>query len=394
MTDSRIKILYLVTQSEWGGAQEYVFNLAFNLNKNQYTPLVLAGRETLSDQRESKGGNGALFNALKAQKLPYQELKWVKRAINPLFDLLAVFELIGIFKKEKPNVIHLNSSKIGFLGSLAGKIYQATANHELRIIYTAHGWVFNEPQPWLISKIYFWIEKISSAWKDVIITVCEADKQIALKNNFKTKIVTIHNAVDSQQLNFLDKQTAQTKLWQLTKDNNESLHKEAKIIFTIANLYPTKGINYLIEAAAILIPQHPNLVFMVAGEGQERIRLESLILKHKLTDNFFLLGSVLNAYQYLKAGDLFVLPSVKEGLPYAILQAKAGQVPIIATRVGGLPEILPQNCLIPLDNRTGGVLPPILADKIESFLAGRLPIPEYKIDSFREFLEKTITLYK
>ncbi|MCX6785461.1 MAG: glycosyltransferase [Candidatus Komeilibacteria bacterium] len=385
MANLRKKILFLVTQSEWGGAQEYIFNLATNLDKNQYEVLVLAGR-----------GNGELFNKLSQAQISWQKLKYTRRAINPTLDKLAVWELYKIFKKEQPDVIHLNSSKIGFLGSIAARLCQgfgrrraiaalATARGQgkFKIIYTAHGWVFTEPLPYLTKKLYFWIEKTSAKWKDAIITVCEANRQIALQHNFKSNIITIHNAVNPKQLSFLSKENARNFLKLLPTD---------PVIGTIANFYKTKGLNFLIEAAGNLVKDYPNLKTVIIGDGPERKNLEALILKLNLTDKVILTGSLPKAHQYLKAFDLFVLSSVKEGLPYAVLQAMAAEIPIVATRVGGLPEILPNECLV----KTNGAIhesPLQLRDKISEYLAGRLPLPQYKPISFEEFLNKTIALY-
>ena len=366
------KILYLITQSEWGGGQEYVFNLANNLPKDQFESLVLAGE-----------GNGELFKALESQNLPYTKLKWVKRSINPIFDLMALFELIFVFKKEQPDVIHLNSSKIGFLGSLAAKLCFSQA----KIIYTAHGWVFNEPLSPIIKKIYFWIEKISAPWKNAIICVCESDKQIALQNNFRSRIITIHNAVNPEQLDFLSKDEAR---------NNLKLNNDALVIGTVANFYKTKGLDFLISAAGLLKKDFPALKIVIIGEGEERKNLELKIKNLELSNNVILTGNIPNAHRLLKAFDLFVLPSVKEGLPYAILKAMAAELPIVATRVGGLPEILPNECLVELGNAA------IMAEKIKTVLArldsarqaGRLESVRYRADYFQEFLLKTYKIYQ
>ncbi|OGY89321.1 MAG: hypothetical protein A2927_00735 [Candidatus Komeilibacteria bacterium RIFCSPLOWO2_01_FULL_45_10] len=371
------KIIYLITQSEWGGAQEYLFNLATNIDKNQYDCLVLSGE-----------GNGELFKELNQANVRYQKLKYTKRAVNPLFDFLALWELIKIFKKERPDIIHLNSSKIGFLGSLAGQIYKLITNNQLLITYTAHGWVFNEPLNWLVKKLYFWIEKISAKWKDAIICVSEADRQIALKHNFKSKIVTIHNAVNYSQLNFLEKELARQEL--IKKTPPERSYKlqatSYKLIGTIANLYPTKGINYLIGAAALLLKERSDLIFAVIGDGAERQNLESLIANRGLTNNFFLLGSIPNAHRLLKGFDLFVLPSVKEGLPYAVLKAQAAGIPIVATKVGGVPEIIDEQCLVEPKN------PQTLAKKIKEVINQPTLSFNHPTD-FKEFLNKTFNLY-
>lgn len=394
MGQSKRKIIYLVTQSEWGGAQEYVYNLATNLDKNQAQPLVLAGADnaplpvstrSIRGERSRENEASELFTALEAQNIAYKQLKWAKRAINPVFDLLALFELIFVFKSERPDVIHLNSSKIGFLGSLAARMLIGTGRP--RVVYTAHGWVFNEPLPYLIKKLYYFIEKKSSAWKDVIICVSEADRQTALANNFKAKIITIHNAVDPAQLDFFDQNAARQKLWELLDANGAPRREPAKLIGAIANLYPTKGVNYLIMAAARLVKTKPDLIFMVMGQGQERPNLEALIINHHLENNFFLLGSVPQAHQYLKALDLFVLPSVKEGLPYAILKAQAAEIPIMAAKVGALPEIMPAELLAEPGNADD------LAEKINDALNNP---DKYRLPSktdFNEFLKQTFSHY-
>ncbi|OHB19917.1 MAG: hypothetical protein A2666_03160 [Parcubacteria group bacterium RIFCSPHIGHO2_01_FULL_47_10b] len=369
------KILYLVTKSEWGGAQEYVCNLATSLPKDQFEVLVLAGE-----------GNDELFQELSKSGIRYQKLKYTKRAINPFTDLKALFELKKIFKREKPDIIHLNSSKIGFLGSLAGKPFN------LKIIYTAHGWVFNEPLSPVLKKIYYWIEKKSSAWKDVIICVSEADRRLALKNHFQSNIITIHNAVDWEKLDFLPPEEARGKLLQLLtpdlRTNLSSPSPSSKLITAIANLYQTKGLNYLIEAAKILTEKNPDLKFVIIGEGPARKSLESQIKKYQLEDKILLTGKVPQAHRYLKAFDLLVLPSVKEGLPYIILKAVAIAVPLVATRVGGLPEVVDHNFLVEPKN------PQALAAKIEEVLNSQDIKQQHQPPKFDEFLAKTISLYK
>ena len=115
MTEKKRKIIYLVTRSEWGGAQEYIYNLTVNLDKNQFEVLVLAGE-----------GDGRLFDKLKSAGIPCQKLKHLKRAVSPLSDFLALKEIVSIYKKEEPDIIHLNSSKAGFLGSLAAKFSKSS----------------------------------------------------------------------------------------------------------------------------------------------------------------------------------------------------------------------------------------------------------------------------
>ncbi|MBU2219679.1 glycosyltransferase family 4 protein, partial [Patescibacteria group bacterium] len=134
-----------------------------------------------------------------------------------------------------------------------------------------------------------------------------------------------------------------------------------KIIGAIANFFPEKGLPYLIETADVLI--HPvksdevgvrqfngtgkkqlkNTLFVVIGDGADRLLLEEMIKAHNLQSQFILTGAVANASRYLKAFDVFVLPSIKEGLPYTVLEAMAAGVPVVASHVGGIPEMVTNN---------------------------------------------------
>lgn len=415
------KILYIITQSEFGGAQRYIFDLATNLSLSslrgrQQTAEAISteNNKTISadlprdrfvasaprddDMFEiimaaGENPNGELFTKLNIWKSAFlwksdfpkietTYLKHLKRAINPLHDLLAFFELRRLIKKENPDIIHLNSSKAGVLGSLAAKFAYSqhshkNSRHSHYIIYTAHGWVFNEPLGWLRKKIYFYAEKWTAKFKDKIICVSEHDRQIAIKSGFPAnKLVIIHNGININQLKFLPKEQARQQL----ATNHLSLPPKADppqaetsnllIVGTIANLYPTKGIEYLVEAASHLrkldFRGKSNFpIFLIIGEGPERPKLEKLIQKYNLKNNFFLLGHIPDAYKYLKAFDIFVLPSLKEGFPYAILEAMSAGLPIVATKVGGVPEIIDSG-------NTGWLIEPKnshdLAEKITTLL--------------------------
>ena len=119
------------------------------------------------------------------------------------------------------------------------------------------------------------------------------------------------------------------------------LSQKEKLIGIIANFYSTKGLNYLIDAANILINRQKNeYKFIVIGEGSLRSELEKQIDQLRLADKFLLPGKIDNAQTLLKAFDVCVSSSVKEGLPFYILEVMAAGVPIVATNVGGIPEAI------------------------------------------------------
>lgn len=325
----RKKILYLVTQSQWGGVQKYVYDLANGLNKNKYIIEIGIG----------EGAQGKWIEVLKSRGFKIWALKHVIREINLWHDFLSAFELYRLFVKSKPDIIHLNSSKIGATGAVVAwiykKIHQEAAG--LKIIYSVHGFVFTEPLSIFRRKFYLWSERISGLFKDKIICVSEHDKIIGLNNHIAhyKKFVTVHNGVNLNKLNFLEKNKARDKLstdYQLPKANHW--------IGTIANLYSTKGLEYLIRAAKILTDKYSDLIFIVIGEGLSRKQLEKEIRKFSLENKFFLPGTIPKAFQYLKTLDIFCLSSLKEGFPYTLIEALAAGLPIVATQVGGVMEIV------------------------------------------------------
>jgi glycosyltransferase involved in cell wall biosynthesis len=116
--------------------------------------------------------------------------------------------------------------------------------------------------------------------------------------------------------------------------------KKYIIIGTIAELHPNKGLEYLIGAMEQVCKDHPNILCIIMGDGEDKSYLSALISEHKLENNIKLLGYVPEAVHYLKALNIFLLPSRKEGLPYVLLEAGFASLPVIATTVGGIPEII------------------------------------------------------
>lgn len=307
------KILYVITKSNWGGAQRYVFDLATGLPEKFETVVAL-------------GGNGALQNRLEEAGIRTIFLPFLSRDVKFLSDFLVLKKLITLCKEERPDIVHLNSSKIGGLGALAGRIAKVP-----NIIFTAHGWAFREERPEFQKLAIKFLSWLTILWSHSVITVSERDQREALAFPFvKNKVVLIHNGIS--ETGFFEKNTARKMLYE--KDTAESLW-----VGTIGELHKNKGHKYAIEALAGIQLKH-DVIFFIIGEGEERGSLEKMITDLELQSKVILLGNKSDAVSLLPAFDIFLFPSVKEGLPYTILEAGLAGLPVIASAVGGIPEVI------------------------------------------------------
>jgi len=316
------KILYVITKSNWGGAQRYVFNLATNLPKDYEVTVAL-------------GGEGTLKKRLVEADIRTISIPSLGRDVKIFSDFLVLKQLVSLFKKEKPDIIHVNSSKIGGLGALAGRIAKVP-----KIIFTAHGWAFREERPKfqkIVIKFFSWLTVLFS---HKVITVSKRDEREGLEMPFsKNKIELINNGIDEPE--FLKKEEARDIILEKSplSTREQILHSPETVwVGTIGELHKNKGHLYAIEALASL--QIPGkFIFFIIGEGEERLALEKTIRDLGMEGKIILLGKMDGA-SLLPAFDIFLFPSIKEGLPYALLEAGFAGIPIVASAVGGIPEIV------------------------------------------------------
>lgn len=317
------KILFAITKGNFGGAQRYVYDLATNLPKDKFEAVVACGE------------GGLLKEKLAAADIRVIEIEGLGREIDASKDLQVFKSLIKIVKQERPAILHLNSSKIGLLGVLATlyiKLFASSISPVPKTIFTAHGWAFNEDRNvWFKVSILFlhWLTVILS-WATIAVSE-KARKDISYLPFADKKTMTIYNGID--KFKTLPKEEARRIL--ASKDS------EKTIIFSISELHKNKGIDVALKAISSLPKEaRENIIYTVAGDGEEKERLEKLAIDVGIGDAVRFLGFVPNARELLSGCDIFILPSRTEALPYALLEAGATGLPIIATSVGGIPEVI------------------------------------------------------
>ncbi len=317
-----IGIIYVVTKGRWGGAQRYVYDLATNLPPKRFDPLVVTGE------------GGQLTQKLMASGVACRQLAWLVRDIKFFNDFAAGQALYRLFKTARPDIIHLNSSKIGLVGALAGRLARVP-----KIIFTAHGWAFNEDRPRLARaglKILQWLTVLIC---HQTIAVSETTKrQLAPWPGARRKMTLIHNGI--KPIVFEERGRAREILLGAL-----AAERTGPWLGTISELHKNKGLEYLIQAVAILRVTLANwqglpLTLTIIGEGEERKNLEKQIKELGLEKAVFLVGQKDNAASLLPALDIFTLTSITEAFPYALLEAGLAGLPVVASAVGGIPEII------------------------------------------------------
>ena len=330
------KILYVITKSNWGGAQRYVFDFATNLPTDSYDVAVAVG------------GNGPLIGQLSDAGIRTIGVRGFVRDVALFHDLRTLRELIALFRAEAPDVVHLNSAKAVGLGAVAARLAGVP-----RIIATIHGSASQETwRPWWQRVLIRAIECISQILAHKTIVVSARDQ--------KPGTTLIHNG--GANITFKSHEVARHEL---------DISQEAFVVGTIGELTKNKNQRALIEAVGLLSPGSVTLA--IIGDGEMRARLETAAHTSPSHDIRFL-GFKENAAQHLRAFDIFVLPSIKEGLPYVLLEAGQAGVAVIATNVGGIPEIIE-------DKKTGLLVEPdntsALCDALTLLIQDELLRKEY-----------------
>jgi len=356
------KVLYLITKATWGGAQRYVYDLATHLDTTKFQPSVAFGTA------------GKLSDDLTKANIKTYGISSLGRDIALISDIKSFSQIIRCIKNVRPDVLHVNSSKAATLGALAGRLCGVP-----KIIFTVHGWPFKENRNFIFRTFIYFVSWFTGVLGHNIIVVSKSDEEIG------KKMWSIGNKVRYVPLGLeipepLSREEALISL---------KITTASPRIVTIAELTPNKGIRYALEAIALLKKRNIGVsYFFIIGDGEQRPELEKLVGAKDIADRVKFLGFVPDASQYLKAFDIFLLTSIKEGMPYVLLEAAAAGLPIVATDVveeeaSNIPNI---HFVPPQSGQA-------LADAVEK-LAQNLPGGKpCAIGSFADMLKKTVELY-
>jgi glycosyltransferase involved in cell wall biosynthesis len=308
-----MNILFIITRADAiGGAQVHVKDLAVSLQEDQHKVLILTGESGIYNEDLKQAG----IESIACDSL--------KRSVNPLMDGKSLRYILFIIEQFKPDLIAAHSSKTGILARLASQITKVPC------VFTAHGWSFTTGIPEPNRTIYRWLEKLTASLADKIICVSEYDRQIGLKAGMSSeKLLTIHNGMKD----VADELKA-----------NPSQGKPLKVAM-VARFDRQKDHETLLAAF-----QDLNGELLLIGDGPGLEQTREKVAQLGMSDRVSFLGFRQDIAEILAEVQIYALISNWEGLPCTIIEAMRAGLPVVASDVGGVREIV-------LDGQTGYLVP-------------------------------------
>jgi len=331
-----MKILRIITRLNIGGPAIHAVLLTKGLRfKTQLvTGSVGEGEGDMSYLAEEKGVRPILIPEL-GRKIRWRD------------DIVAFLKLYRLIKKEKPDIIHTHMAKAGTLGRLAGIV----AGVPIRI-HTFHGHVFQGYFNPLATKLFIIIERVLARFCQRIVTISPAqyhqlcyDYKIAPRDRF----VLIPLGFDLAP--FLN---SETQAGRLRKELDIPL--ETYLIGIIGRLTPVKNHRLFFRAAREVLKREPEVKFLVIGDGELREELNAFVKKLGIEEKVIFLGWRRDMDLIYADLDVVVLTSINEGTPVTLIEAMASAKPVVATRVGGVPDVVKDGVngiLVPPEDAAG-----------------------------------------
>lgn len=332
-----IRITRVITRMGVGGAALHVALLTKHLNGGEFETRLLAGPAS-----QIEGDMLRLRNerSIKADLVPS-----LYRDATPTRDLRALRSLVRHFRAFRPHIVDTHLSKAGFLGRLAARIVGIPAVHTFHInIFSGYAW--NLPQ----RHLYLRLEQVAAQWSTRLICLSDELGAEILSHGIgqAEQFRTISLGID---LTPYAASPAHVEKARSTLRAELGLPLDAPLIGHISRLAPVKSVKTFVQAAALMQQAHPNITFLVIGDGESRARLQALANELKLGNKLRFLGVRSDIPSLNLALDVVALTSLQEGTPISVIESLAAGRPVVANDVGGVSRLVQHE-------KTGLLIPP------------------------------------
>lgn len=316
-----IRVMHLNASVQIGGAEKVIMTLSKGMKDTAFDPIVAS----FVTYGESASGGGEFIEESKRLGIDTRIITTKKMCRFMLSELFRnLFDLCRLIRKEKIKLLHTHGYKADIIGLAASKILN------IPIVSTAHGWTSCSKNV----KLYEFLDRLALRFFDRVIAVSDSVKDRLLKSHISPqKIEKIYNAIEL-------KTSSEVLLSTKSFKDSFNLSNGNKLIGAIGRLSIEKGLSYFLEAGKEVISRYPQIRLLIVGEGPERQNLEIMAERFAIKDKVIFCGFQKDISTIYSILDVVVLSSVTEGLPLTLLEALAHEKPVVATRVGGVPELI------------------------------------------------------
>ncbi|MEW6614138.1 MAG: glycosyltransferase family 4 protein [Thermodesulfobacteriota bacterium] len=327
----KVKIVHIITRLDKGGSAENTLLTTIGLNKNKYDIVLIKGISLESEMSAEE--RTSLDEGLKQAELTGVRLITVPsliRRINPILDIQTLFRLYRIFLHEKPAIVHTHTSKAGILGRWVSFFTRVPI-----AVHTPHGHIFYGYYGRVKTKVFILIERVTAIITDRIIALTKREKEEHIQFNISKshKFVVIHSGVPLENFSKNLDNTDELK-------KNLGIHITDLIVGTIGRLVEIKGHRYLLDAARLVLNKIANVTFLLIGDGYLMTELIDYTYALGIENKVIFAGWRSDIPQLINTFDIFALPSLNEGMGRVLVEAMAMGKPIVASDIGGIPDLV------------------------------------------------------
>ena len=309
-----------VLEATIGGTREHVLQIADRLDRERFE-LSFA----FSNLRDP--AFGLEIERLRESGFAVHVVP-MKREIRPVSDAACLWRLWRLMRRERYDIVHTHGTKGGVLGRAAARLAGVP-----RIIHTGHTFPF-QWNPGLKGFIYTVVERLAARSAETIVAVSPGQRNVALQARLcpAGKLAVIENGVDFRRY--------PAPVDCAAKRRELGLPADCPLVGMAARLARQKGCEHFVDAAAAVLDQRPEVRFLLIGGGELAGRVRGQIARLGISDHVRMLGHRSDMAEIYPLLDVFVLSSLWEGLPYAILEAMAARLPVVASRVPGVEDVV------------------------------------------------------
>ncbi|MBI4614858.1 MAG: glycosyltransferase [Planctomycetes bacterium] len=329
------RVLRLIARLNVGGPAQHVVWLARSLAPRGYSTLLAAGDVGRGEEELSR-------EFLARWGVRFRRIRELGREIRPLADFMAFLRLLSLCLRYRPDIVHTHTAKAGALGRAAALAGALLSGRRPAIVHTYHGHVFEGYFGRAKTIFYLAVERTLARFSDALVVLSQLQAKdlagtyrIAPPEKFRIVPLGLDLAP------FLAARVSEKRRGEARRAFGiAQIPPETPLVGWVGRLAPVKRPELFVEAAARIRERLPGARFVLVGEGELRSRVERAIRERGLQDSVRLAGTVRDLAPLYADLDVLALTSANEGTPLAILEAFAAGVPVVATAVGGVPDLL------------------------------------------------------